>query len=182
MPKASSKGSKLPIATAAISATFTLSDGGSVTLREIAAGAEPGDAEAIGVRLAGMDPWARYGFGVERLAGFLRAGPPGAPRLLIRDGDRIAGVVALKTGWMFGTYLNLLAVLPEQQGRGIGGHVLDWLEAFGRARHDRNQFVVTSAFNSGGLRFYERHGFVQIAEMPGLIADSESEILLRKRL
>lgn len=182
MPTSFSKDTPAPAAAAAIGATISLRDGGFVTLSEITAGDEAGGIDEIAACLAGMDPWARYGFAPARLAGFLRAGPPGAPRLLIRDGDRIGGVVALKLGWMFGTYLNLLAVLPEQQGRGIGGAVLGWLEAFGRAREDRNQFVVTSAFNTRGLRFYERHGFVRIADMPGLIADGESEILLRKRL
>lgn len=52
----------------------------------------------------------------------------------------------------------------------------------GEARGERNQFVATSAFNAGALRFYERHGFVVVANMPGLINDTETEVLLRRRL
>ncbi|MGW8205660.1 MAG: N-acetyltransferase family protein [Hyphomicrobiaceae bacterium] len=104
------------------------------------------------------------------------------PRFVVTIGDEIAGMFALKIGWMFGMYLNVLAVFPAHQGRGIGSAVLSWLEERGRANGDRNQFVVTSAFNCGGLRLYKRHGFEPVAELPGLINETETEILLRKRL
>jgi ribosomal protein S18 acetylase RimI-like enzyme len=42
--------------------------------------------------------------------------------------------------------------------------------------------VAASDFNSGALRFYERHGFVRVAALEGLVAEGRSEILLRKRL
>lgn len=137
---------------------------------------------ALGASIADMDPWRRYGFTPSVLARYFVPAEAHAPRFLLREGQRVAGMFALKLGWMFGSYLNILAVLPSHQGRGIGSAVLDWLEMRARANGERNQFVVTSAFNSGGLRLYERHGFRPIAEMPGLINAVETEILLRKRL
>lgn len=129
-----------------------------------------------------MDPWKRYAFSVERMTASLRPVHETAPRYLLLDGDFVAGIMTLKLGWMFGTYLNLLAVLPAHQGRGIGSAALDWLDATARSKGERNQFVVTSAFNEGGLRLYQHHGFTPIANMPGLISDNETEILLRKQL
>lgn len=157
-------------------------EGKELTLAAITAPLPSASTDEVACVLATMDPWRRYGFAPQRLASFLAPGPAGQPRYLLIDDDAIAGLVALKLGWMFGTYLNLLAVLPGHQGRGLGSAVLVWLEAFGKQRSERNQFVVTSAFNTRGLALYQRHGFAEIARMPGLIDDNETEILLRKRL
>lgn len=63
--------------------------------------------------------------------------------------------------------LELIAVDPEAQGKGIGGKLM----AFGLAKCDQSgapSFLVSS--NRANLPFYERLGFVQLAEvqMPGL--------------
>lgn len=163
-------------------ATLHAGEGPSLTLEAIAAPLPAALIDEVSRVLAAMDPWHRYGFPAARLASFLAPGPTGQPRYFLIEDDAIAGLVALKLGWMFGTYLNLLAVLPAHQGRGIGSAALSWLDAFGRERQERNQFVVTSAFNARGLALYQRHGFAEIARMPGLIDDTETEILLRKRL
>lgn len=161
--------------------TIALRDGTTLDIAEIVGALPAAVAEAIAAELAATDPWRRYGFPLERLLPFL-APRAGAPRyLLLREGS-IAGLVALKPGWMFGTYLNLLAVLATHRRCGVGSAVLDWLERTARAHGERNQFVVTSAFNAPALILYERHGFRRIAQMPGLIADGETEILLRKTL
>ncbi len=163
-------------------ATLTTYDGVDVPVGEIVAPLRAHLAQRLGAQIANMDPWRRYGFEPAALARFFAPASPSAPRYMLGIGDDIAGMVALKLGWMFGSYLNLLAVLPAYQGRGIGGGVLRWLEMRARENGERNQFVVTSAFNSGGLRLYKRHGFQPIAEMPALINEFETEILLRKRL
>lgn len=166
-------------------AALPLAQGGTLFISELREALPETVAAPLAAALAQMDPWHRYGIPASRLATFL--GPPqtGAPRYLLlagNNGRQIAGLVALKLGWMFGTYLNLLAVLPAYQRNGIGRAVLDWLEATARQRTERNQFVVTSAFNVAGLALYEKHGFKRIAELPGLISDEETEILLRKTL
>ncbi|MBL8566875.1 MAG: GNAT family N-acetyltransferase [Hyphomicrobiaceae bacterium] len=145
----------------------------------------PFDAETkrrLADRLAAMDPWHRYGFSSERLVRFLSAPAPDARRLLMIDGERHAGVAVVRTGWLAGSYLNFLAVMPEDQGRGIGEAFLAWLAEEGHRLGERNQFVAASAFNAAALAFYERHGFTPVAELPGLISDEETEILLRRRL
>lgn len=163
-------------------ATLRMRDGSMVTLEAILAPLPDATIDEVASSIAAMDPWRHYGIVSAQLASYLAPGPVGQPRYLLIENDTIAGLVTLKLGWMFGTYLNLLAVLPAHQGRGIGSAALSWLDAFGRERQERNQFVVTSAFNARGLALYQRHGFVEIARMPGLIDDTETEILLRKRL
>lgn len=163
-------------------ARLAIRDDGVVTLSRIVAPLPPNDADAIAAAIVAMDPWHRYGFPRERLRGFLSPADESAPRYLMTVGAEPVGLMALKLGWMFGSYLNILAVLPAWQGRGIGSAALQFIEAEARRRGERNQFVVTSAFNAAGLQLYTRHGFAPIAEMPGLIDDSETEILMRKRL
>lgn len=163
-------------------ASLPLPDGTTVTLSHINEGLDPALVESVSKAIAAIDPWKRYGITADRIEASLHPAGDTAPRYLLLDGDAVAGLITLKLGWMFGTYLNLLAVLPAHQGRGIGRSALDWLEARARDNGERNLFVVASAFNARGLDLYQRHGFVPIANMPGLIDDSESEILLRKRL
>lgn len=163
-------------------ATLPLADGGVAELLELVAPLDQETSAPIAHALAAMDPWRRYRFSADRLQRFIAEPQPHAPRYLVRTDSRIVGVVVLKPGWMFGSYLNFLAVLAPAQGRGVGGAVLDWMRADGVRRGERNQFVVTSAFNDRALGFYQRHGFEVIAEMPGLIDDAEIEILMRRRL
>lgn len=73
-------------------------------------------------------------------------------------------------------------MLPQFQGRGIGRTVLAWWERQAVAAGERNLWVAVSAFNARARGFYQRCGFSEIAELPGLIDDEYDEILLRKRL
>ena len=42
--------------------------------------------------------------------------------------DKIAGVVAIRSPWLRGPYLELLCVLPDFQRQRIGADVLQWME------------------------------------------------------
>jgi GNAT superfamily N-acetyltransferase len=72
-----------------------------------------------------------------------------------------------------------LAVLPNCQGEGVGGQILDWLElhAFGSSR---NLWALTSSFNAGARRFYAKRGFVEVCALRGLLRPEYDELLLRK--
>ena len=157
-------------------------EGTTVSLNEITAPLDSEVSRRLAQALAGMDPWRRYGFSSEALLRFMAPAEASNPRYVICVRDEIAGLAALKHAWMFGSYLNILAVLPQHQKCGIGSRFLDWFEKSARLRGERNQFVVTSAFNTGAVAFYRRHGFEPIANLDGLINDAETEILLRKRL
>jgi GNAT superfamily N-acetyltransferase len=69
--------------------------------------------------------------------------------------DAIAGVMGLQS--MADVDLIRHAyVLPEYQGRGIGGHLLTYL----RRRSGRRLLIGTWAAARDAIRFYEQHGFV----------------------
>lgn len=163
-------------------ATLAVADSNPVLITRITQPLPDDLSGPLAAQITAMDPWKRYAFDQSAIARFLAPAEPSAPRFLITNAEEVVGLIALKLGWMFGSYLNILAILPAHQCRGIGGAVLRWIEERARANGERNQFVVTSAFNARGLALYQRHGFQQIATMPGLINDAESEILLRKRL
>jgi GNAT superfamily N-acetyltransferase len=88
--------------------------------------------------------------------------------------------VSVRSPWLKGPYLELLALLPKAQGQGIGANILAWFEQEALKAGARNLWVCASLFNTRALRFYERHGFEQAATLPGLVADGYDEILLRK--
>lgn len=163
-------------------AKVAASDGGEATIAAITKPLPPDTAHALALAIVGMDPWKRYGSDPALIMRLCHPAKSNAPRYLVTGQNEIAGLFALKLGWMFGSYLHILAILPAWQGRGLGSAVLKWIEQQARANAERNQFVVTSTFNTRGLALYRRHGFEPIATMPGLINDTESEILLRKRL
>jgi len=143
----------------------------------------PLDQSAAGLlaeRLAAMDPWHRLGYETGRLQRYLSGDSPALARFRIDCDGELAGVVAVRSPWLHGPYLELLAVLPEHQGRGLGGAVLRWVEA--QAGTSRNLWVAVSAFNEAARAFYARHGFVEVGAVPGLVRDGFDEILLRKAL
>ena len=172
----------LPLHTLEHIATLALADGGTVAIAKLIAPLPTDLGAPLATELASMDPWRRYGFTPERLQRFVAEPNPQAPRYLVHDGARILGIVVVKPGWMFGSYLNFLAVLPGAQGRGIGGAVLAWLRSEGLGGVESNECVATSAFNDAARGFDEAHGFEIVARLPGLIGDDETEILLRRRL
>src|SRR4029450_12481823 len=91
-----------------------------------------------------------------------------------------AGAVSVRLPWLKGPYLELLALLPQAQGKGIGSTIVPWFEREALKVGARNLWVCASSFNTRALRFYERHGFERAATLPGLVVDGYDEILLRK--
>jgi ribosomal protein S18 acetylase RimI-like enzyme len=127
-----------------------------------------------------MPPWSVMAYPAERLAQFLATADGGARRHLVEVDGHEAGLVSVRDPWLKGPYLELLALLPPFQSRGLGSAVLAWLEREAIAGAARNLWVCASSFNGRALRFYERHGFTRAAILPGLVADGYDEILLRK--
>jgi diamine N-acetyltransferase len=127
-----------------------------------------------------MEPWSVMNYPAERLAAFLASQDEGVSRYLVSLGGGEAGVVSVRYPWLKGPYLELLALLPQAQGQGIGSSIIAWLESEALRHQARNLWVCASSFNQRGLGFYERHGFRRAATLPGLVADGYDEILLRK--
>lgn len=137
------------------------------------------DAERLGPAIARIEPWSRMGYPEEALIGYLSRTDAGARKLGIWQNDNLAGCIAVRDPWLKGPYIEIFALLPGCQGRGIGSAILNWFE------HDaspdaRNLWVVASTFNERALTFYRRHGFEDVATLPSLVVDGFDEILLRK--
>ena len=60
-------------------------------------------------------------------------------------------------------YVNVLAVLPEFRGIGLGGKLLDLADKFGAAAGRAGMSVIVHDTNTGARRLYERHGYHEIA-------------------
>ena len=142
----------------------------------------PFEAGQAGVLCAGMDPWARYQTSAADLTAFFKRTEPGAPRFAIRVNGAFDGVLVLKSNWLAGPYIQTLALAPNAQGQGAGSQILAFIDAHARETRQRNVWVAASDFNAAALRFYERHGFVRVAEIAALLRDDRDEVLLRKTL
>ncbi|HUU67654.1 MAG TPA: GNAT family N-acetyltransferase [Methyloceanibacter sp.] len=127
-----------------------------------------------------MPPWSAMPYSAEAMARYLGAAEDGARRYVIEIDGAQAGAMAVRYPWLRGAYLELLAILPGFQTRGIGTAILTWLEREASIREARNLWVCASSFNEQALRFYARHGFAATAVLRGLVADGFDEVLLRK--
>ena len=140
------------------------------------------DCPSLAAAIVAMEPWSVMNYPAERLAEFLATQDGGVTRCVIEVGGEGAGVISVRYPWLKGPYLELLALLPPFQRRGIGGRLLDRFEGEAASRWARNLFVCASSFNENALRFYRSHGFQHAAVLPGLVAEGYDEILLRKLL
>lgn len=82
------------------------------------------------------------------------------------DGPSVAGFAAMHFG-DDSAHLLLLCVQPDQQRRGIGRQLVQWLFDSARAAGITAIDLELRADNPGALAFYERLGFRQTGLVPG---------------
>ena len=140
-----------------------------------------GGAAALARAMTAIDPWARLGTDPGALTAYLTGEDAHCCRKVIRVAGADAGVVAVRSPWLHGPYLTLLAVLPPHPAAGIGARVIEWMAGEVRVSA-KNIWVCTSSFNDRAQAFYRRHGFTPVGDIDDLVAPGFSEILLRKRL
>ena len=127
---------------------------------------EPASAARLAEAIVAIPPWSAMDYPADAMARFLAASGDGASRYLVEAGGGEAGAVSIRHPWLKGPYLELLALLPPFQRRGIGAGIVSWFEQAGRGLGARNLWVCASSFNDGALRFYQRHGFAPVATLP----------------
>lgn len=139
------------------------------------------EAEALdlGNRLAAMDPWLTLDVGAKALAGYLVRDDPALFRYAVQVEGRLAGVVCIRHPWLRGPYIELLGITRDYQNLRLGSEIMAFVEQEARLL-SHNLWVITSEFNVKARRFYERHGFLEISHLPGLVKPGYVEILLRK--
>lgn len=143
---------------------------------------DPSDHAAMAETLSVMDPWVSLGYGATALQRYLGRDDDGLYRFALEHGeDSRAGLLAVRTPWLRGPYVELLAVFPAHQGHGFGRVMLDW--AAGQAAGmSGNLWACVSAFNASARAFYAAQGFAETAVLDDLVAPGMAEILLRRRL
>lgn len=132
--------------------------------------------------IATIGPWAHYNFAPADMQASLLISGDGAIRYQLTCDTAPAGVVIIRSPWLAGPYLQILAVLPELQGSGAGSTVLDWYEATAMSARMRNVWLCVSGFNVDAQRFYERYGYTLVGHLKDLMRDGDDELLMRKNL
>eukprot|EP00039_Didymoeca_costata_P022375 m.346621 g.346621 ORF g.346621 m.346621 type:complete len:159 (-) comp29628_c0_seq1:32-508(-) len=102
----------------------------------------------------------------------------------LKEGSLIGGLSGLahKNGEQYSGWFHLtdLFVVKEHRNRGIGSNLLYEMEEKGKELGIHNIWLWTSG--PGALRFYDRHGYTQFAEMEAWYSNGSSRIGLRKTI
>jgi ribosomal protein S18 acetylase RimI-like enzyme len=134
-------------------------------------------ALAAADELANLDPWLTLGYKPESLAHYLQRADVSLHKFLIAAFGQPVGIVCCRYPWLFGPFLELLAVYPQFQGQGFGREILSWLE---NPEAFANLWTTVSAFNLRALNFYTKFGFAEVGLLTELVRAGFDEILLRK--
>lgn len=133
------------------------------------------EADLIAAACVTFDPYARLGYRAETLAAYLTREDPALDRYAIETDGRLIGVLALRRPWLRGPLIEMLALLPEAQGKGFGGEILNRC----KSESPKNLWATVSAFHQPARRFYAKAGFQEVCALPGIVQEGEDEILLR---
>ena len=139
-------------------------------------------ANLFGEGLAEMDPWLRLGYSPASLTRYFSTITSDRQIWAILDRESPAACLTVRPDWLRGPLLELLAVLPQHQGKGIGKDMIAWLAGETRRQGKANLWTISSEFNHAALAFYRRQGFEEAGVLPDLISLGETERLLRLRL
>jgi ribosomal protein S18 acetylase RimI-like enzyme len=133
---------------------------------------------ALSIILCSMDPWLTMEYTPEAFEHYLLHADQALSRYTVMISGNVAGVLALRSPWLFGPFIELMALFDEFQGKGIGSRIIEW--AVDRYK-SANLWATVSSFNVKAQGFYSRAGFEQMALLEDLIKPGWNEILLRKR-
>ncbi len=144
----------------------------------------PADVAPLAGQLERLPLMIRYRRDASRLATDLEAALARGDGLLVEEkAGRVRGLAwFLSAGTLaMGGYLKLIAVVSGAEGAGVGAALLAAFEAE-VAKASRHAFLLVSDFNDGARRFYERHGYLRVGAIPGLVLPEVAELVYWKRL
>jgi len=99
----------------------------------------------------------------------------------IKVDEKIAGVIVIQDAGSFRGYLQSICISAEYRGAGIGDEALRFCESHISA-YSKNFFLCVSTFNSGAIKFYEKHGFKIVGKLDNFVLEGFDEYLMRKTL
>jgi GNAT superfamily N-acetyltransferase len=127
----------------------------------------------------------RYGVTVRSGRAALAAARAAGDRLIVAAGrdDRPVGMawVVPSRALTGAAYLRLLLVAETCQGAGVGAALLAAAERAARPLANHLALLATTD-NAGARRFYERHGYRHVGDLPGLARPGLDEALYWKTL
>jgi GNAT superfamily N-acetyltransferase len=124
-----------------------------------------------------IDPYRTLGYQSAQLVDYLSRPDPALDRVALEKQGLFLGALCRRSPWLRGALIEMVTLLPEAQGKGLGGAVLQRCQS----ESGRNLWATVSEFNLPARRFYARHGFVELCPLSGLIMPDQDELLLRWR-
>jgi len=101
--------------------------------------------------------------------------------IVVCQGVKLTGFAIMYFGQEH-AHLNLLAVRPEFQRRGIGTRMIQWLEESARVAGIRGVHLEVRARNQQARRFYRRLGFLEMALLPKYYRGIEAAVWMARDL
>ena len=139
------------------------------------------EAGPLSEQLPAMDPWLSLGYSASGLLRYMLRSDPALYRFVITIGPAMGGLVCVRYPWLRGPCLELIAVLDQYRGQGIGREVVSWIQ-MQCPLVAPNIWTLTSSFNTAARSFYRSLGFSEMVSLPNLISPDSDEILMRKKL
>lgn len=128
--------------------------------------------------------WQRYNLTAEQAIANFQSAMQQGDWLLTADIDHPAQGFAWavpRGAFARSPYLRLIGVQPGVSSTGVGSTLLHAIEERARA-HATDLFLLVSDFNTDAQRFYIRHGYHQIGQIPAFVLPNISELIFRKTL
>jgi ribosomal protein S18 acetylase RimI-like enzyme len=144
--------------------------------------ATPALARAQSVWIVGIEPWKSLGYQAAPLGRYLGRMAKEREVWIARGpgrGEGPLGLVVVQDGFLLGGFVSLLAVRPEDAGKGVGRALMEHVaqEVFARRPW---LYVSCDSDNKRALAFYRKLGFQRVGRLPDLIKPKRDEILLRR--
>lgn len=134
---------------------------------------------ALSMILCSMEPWLTLEYTPEAFEFYLLHADPALARHVVMISGQVAGVLSLRNPWLFGPFIELLALFDGFRSKGTGSKII---ELVSERYKSTNLWVTVSSFNHRAQKFYERAGFEKKTVLEDLIKPGWNEILLRKRM
>jgi len=126
--------------------------------------------------IAAIDPWLSLGYSEAALARWL--GRSARAKQVLVTGDPPQAIIVVQPDVLLGNFIALLAVRPEDSGKGLGRALIDHVARMTWKKR-RWLYVSSGAENRPAAAFYRRVGFERVARIPDLVRQGRVEILWR---
>ena len=137
------------------------------------------DYPVLAEMMTQSDPWLRLGIGYDDLYAIV-SDPIREVYVAQLDDSIVGGVIIEMKGALTG-YIKSICILPDHRGRGIGGLLMEYVEAR-IFREKPNVFLCVSDFNHEAQRFYEALGYGVVGVLDDYLVSGLGEVLMRKTI